>query len=319
MSTDPIFTVAIPTYNGAKHLREALESARSQENINLDFILSDDRSDDDTLKIAREVLGDRVKITVNSERLGLANNWNQCARLSKTPFVAILHQDDVLLKNHLAKHLAAFQGDDRVGLCASGSRTIDQAGTPVPESIVGVGGLGLEDRVVEAGEVLPLMASGNPLRCSAVTLRRSCFEKTDGFDPRLKYVVDWDFWIKIAKANPIAWLAEPTVLVRWHLESETHRFANGTVDLEENARLVDALFEDLETDPQTLKTLRYEVNRALGRAYLNRAYVASKASNSTLARHAISRSWQLDPSGFLRRITTDPPLASRLLLATLRR
>ena len=313
MPPHPSFTIAIPTYNGAEHLREALLSAKSQEGIDLAFLLSDDRSDDDTVKIAREMLGDRIHVSVNSERLGLAGNWNQCARLSDTPFLAILHQDDVLLKNHLAKHLAAFHLDPNIGLCASASKVVDRAGKLVPENVVGTGGLGPEDRVFQPREVLPLMTGGNPFRCSAISLRRSAFETTEGFDPRLKYVVDWDFWIKIAKANAVAWLAEPTVLVRWHKESETHRFATDTIDLEESAKLIQELLDDLRTDPAALQTLRSRVNQTLARAYLNRAYVAAKASNSPLAKRAILESWRLDRQGLLRQLGKDPGLAFRVL------
>ena len=313
MSASPSFTVAIPTYNGAEHLREAVESAKNQEGIDLAFVLSDDRSEDDTIAIAREVLGDRLKITINSERLGLAGNWNQCARLSQTPLIAILHQDDILLKNHLANHFAAFQKDPRIGLCAGASRVIDHAGDPVPESIVGVGGLGLENRIFQAGELLPLMTEGNPFRCSAVSLRRLAFEKIGGFDPRLKYVVDWDFWIKIARTNAVAWLAEPTVLIRWHLQSETHRFANGTLDLEESAQLMNGLLDELGGETEVLKALRFRASRTLGRAYLNRAYLAAKSSNALLAKRSISKSWQLDRRGLLKQLATDPALAARLL------
>ena len=67
----PRLTVALPTCNGARHLREALLSIRAQERVAFDLIVSDDRSDDETLAIVREEVGDRARISVNSERLGL--------------------------------------------------------------------------------------------------------------------------------------------------------------------------------------------------------------------------------------------------------
>ena len=177
--------------------------------------------------------GDHSRVVINSERLGLAGNWNQCVALSGTPFVAIFHQDDVMRPGHLAAHLAAFQVDERIGLVDSASEVIDAEGQSVPEAVVERGGLGPIDRTFGPGQALPELARGNPIRCSAVTLRAAAHADVGGFDPSYRYVVDWDFWLRVARRWGVAWLARPSVAVRWHPASETHRFQAGTLDLEE--------------------------------------------------------------------------------------
>ena len=107
--TSPILTVAVPTCNGARHLAEALRSILAQEGVAFELLVSDDRSDDDTLEVVRAAAGDRVRIEVNSERLGLAGNWNRCVALARTPLVAIFHQDDVMLPGHLAGARGGFR------------------------------------------------------------------------------------------------------------------------------------------------------------------------------------------------------------------
>src|SRR5947209_1866629 len=84
----PRLTVALPTCNGARHLREALAGITAQE-VEFDLIISDDRSDDETLAIVRDEVGDRARISVNSERLGLAGNWNRCVEIGRTGWIAI--------------------------------------------------------------------------------------------------------------------------------------------------------------------------------------------------------------------------------------
>ncbi|MHC5543387.1 glycosyltransferase family 2 protein, partial [Singulisphaera rosea] len=54
----PKLTVAIPTYNGARHLAEALRGIEAQQGVTFDLLLCDDRSDDDTVALATEQLGD---------------------------------------------------------------------------------------------------------------------------------------------------------------------------------------------------------------------------------------------------------------------
>ena len=180
-------TVAIPTCNGAAHVAEAIRSILAQEGTRFELVVSDDRSDDDTLAVVRAAAGERARIEVNSERLGLAGNWNRCAALARTPLVAIFHQDDVMLPGHLAAHAAAFDAHDAIGLTASASVVVDEQGGAVSQAVVEPGGLGSIDRLLRPGELARSMADGNPLRCSAVTLRVASFHEEGGFDPHLRH------------------------------------------------------------------------------------------------------------------------------------
>ena len=295
-TSDLALTVAIPTCNGVPHLAEAVRSVLSQQDVAFDLVVSDDRSDDDSLAVVRAVAGDRARIEVNSERLGLARNWNQCMAIARTPLVAIFHQDDVMADGHLAAHATTFAGDDAIGLVASASEVIDEKGNPVPEIIVGRGGLGPLDRVFPSGTLAAAMVEGNPLRCSAVTIRRVAFENIGGFDPTLRYVLDWDFWLRVSRTWKVAWLARPSVSVRWHGASETHRFKTGTADLEESARMLETVFSvDLRDEPDADRRRRAATQR-LARAFLNRAHDALRAGRSDLARQALRRGLGLAPS-----------------------
>jgi len=312
LSRSPPITVALPTCNGARHLREALAGLRDQAGVDFDLIVSDDRSDDDTPALARELLGDRVRVAINPERLGLAGNWNRCVALSRTPLVAVFHQDDVMRPGHLAAHLAAFNADPDLGLIASAADVIDAEGREVPATVVGRGGCGPLDRRFAAGAFAAALAVENPLRCSAVTIGATAHAEAGGFDPSYRYVVDWDFWLRVARRRPVAWLARPTVAVRWHPASETHRFQTGTTDLDETARLLDDLYRRDAASLNHPRGLRRRADQRLARAYLNRAYVASKGGAPALARRCLARSICLSPA-ILGTIVLDPRLVARLL------
>lgn len=303
-------TVALPTCNGARHLREALGSILAQgEDYHL--IVSDDRSDDDTLAIVREVAGDRARISVNAERLGLAGNWNRCVALARTPLVAIFHQDDLMRPGHLAAHRAAFADDPRIGLVASAAGVVDAEGRVVSPSVVGRGGLGDRDLLFSPGEAVRVMAVENPLRCSAVTLRSSAHEEAGGFRSDYRYVVDWDFWLRVSQTWSVKYLATVTVDVRWHAGSETHRFATSMVDLEETARLVNEFFTQDGLALPDPRSLRRAADRRLSRAYLNRAHVLLRKGSPELARLALGRSLRLWP-GIMGWIALDPRLAAQM-------
>jgi glycosyltransferase involved in cell wall biosynthesis len=306
-----LLTVAVPTCNGAAHVGEALRSIRAQAGVAFELVVYDDRSDDDTLDVVRAVASDRARIEVNSQRLGLAGNWNRCAQLARTPFVAIFHQDDVMRPGHLAAHLAAFTSDDSLGLVASAADVIDARGQPVPATVVEPGGLGSVDRLYEPDQLAGAMAAGNPLRCSAVTIRVTTFADLGGFDPSYHYVVDWDFWLRVSRKWRVAWLARPTVQVRWHPRSEAHRFHTGTADLDETARLLEQLFSLDWKDRPDVVQLRNTANARLGRAFLNRAHDALRAGRAELARHALRSGLKRSP-GLLKSILSDPRLCIQM-------
>src|SRR5262249_53007717 len=161
------------------------------------------------------------------------------------------------------------------------STVIDECGSPVPATVVEPGGLGPVDRTYEPGDAIRDMAVANPLRCSAVTLAASAHAAAGGFDATYRYVVDWDLWLRVARSSSVTWLAHPTVLVRWHSASETHRFKTGTADLEETERLQERLFHD---EPKLDDDQRCAMRRRLSRAYLNRAHLALRGGGPALSR-----------------------------------
>jgi GT2 family glycosyltransferase len=307
----PSFTVAVPTCNGAAHLAEALRSIIAQDGVPFELVVSDDRSDDETLEVVRAVARDRARIAINPERLGLAGNWNRCVGLARTPLVAVFHQDDVMQTGHLRAHTRAFATDEAIGLVASASAVIDGRGEPVPAHVVNPGGLGPEDRLYQPGELAADLVRGNPLRCSAVTLRRAAFEDVGGFDPSYRYVLDWDFWLRVSRRWKVAWLAGATVKVRWHPASETHRFKAGTSDLDETARLLEQLFAVDLIDRPDVARLRRGADARLARAFLNRAHEGLRAGRTGLARDALRRGVRRSP-GVLATFLRDPRLGVQM-------
>lgn len=301
-------TVAVPTFNGARHLAETLRSIRGQAGAEFDLLVCDDRSEDETIAIARRELGDRARVVIHGERLGLAGNWNHCIALSQTPLVAIFHQDDLMRPGHLARHLRAFQGHESLGFVCSAVEIVDDRGELVPASVIERPDLGPSDRIYPAGEFVAELVASNPVRCSAVTIRKQAHQEIGGFDPSYRFAVDWEFWQRLARQRAVAWLAEPTVAVRWHPGSETQRFRRGVDDLEEVARVIATILQQDGPTIPNAASKRRQANRRLSRAYLNRAYEALRAGDPDLARHSLGCSIQLN-KGILGTLLLDPKLA----------
>lgn len=321
----PSLTVAIPSCNGSAHLAEALRGILAQTGPAFDLLVCDDRSEDQTLAIARQVAGDRARIEVNSERLGLAGNWNRCVERAGTDWVAVFHQDDVMRPGHLKAHAELIAARPDLAFLAGDAEPIDAAGRPLPAGTVEPGeladgrlrfvsGPGLPAaRLFEAGEFLAQLAVSNPVRCSAVTLSAAVHRELGGFDPRYRYVVDWDYWLRAVRDRAVGWIAAPTVAFRWHAASETHRFKTGVEDLQEQERLLAGLYQRDGSRLPDAGFLRRAADRRLARAYLNRAYDAARAGDRRRSVHCLRRAVSLRPSS-LGQLLADPRLLARLVL-----
>ena len=189
---------------------------------------------------------------------------------------------------------------------------IDERAAAIPESVVSPGGLGPVDRLFVPGELALRMVAGNPLRCSAVTIRIAAHRDVGGFDPSLEYVVDWDFWLRVSRIWKLKWFARRSVAIRWHSSSETHRFKTGTADLDETVRLLEQqLFAFEWKDRPDAVALRREANARLARAFLNRASDGASCRAAGSWRDALRRGIDRSPT-LIGVILRDPRLCIQM-------
>ncbi len=95
---NPLVSICIPNYNNGKYLDSCVASALSQEYSNIEVILVDDNSTDNSLEIAKKYESN-VTIIKNINNLGQPKNTNKVVNLASGEFVVILHSDDQLLPN----------------------------------------------------------------------------------------------------------------------------------------------------------------------------------------------------------------------------
>ena len=73
---EPLVSVCIPAYNNAGYIRETIDSILNQTYHNIELVVVDDNSKDNTLDVIRSVKDSRVKVYHNEENLGMVGNWN---------------------------------------------------------------------------------------------------------------------------------------------------------------------------------------------------------------------------------------------------
>ncbi len=124
----PLVSVCIPTYNGADHIKDALNSVLKQTYQNFEIIISDDGSKDDTLDIVESFDDKRIHIVKNTDCHGIRGNWFNCIKIAGGKYVKVLCQDDLIYKDCLFQEVAAFENNPSVSVVTGASDVIDSEG-----------------------------------------------------------------------------------------------------------------------------------------------------------------------------------------------
>jgi glycosyltransferase involved in cell wall biosynthesis len=103
----PLVSILIPTFNSGPFIRETLSSAVNQTIKNIEIIVVDNRSTDNTFKLLEEIArrDDRVKIFQNENNIGPVNNWLRCVSLAEGKFAKFLWSDDLIKEDFLEETL----------------------------------------------------------------------------------------------------------------------------------------------------------------------------------------------------------------------
>jgi glycosyltransferase involved in cell wall biosynthesis len=163
------------THNGAAHIAEQLESILSQSLLPSEIVLSDDASSDDTVHIAREVIGSRVPLTVllNKRALGVTANFEQAISACTGEFVALSDQDDVWLPDRLATAVSVLARRPDLLLLHADARLVDAKGEPIGHTLFDALELTRREReFVHGGRAIEALLRRNLVTGATTVFRR---------------------------------------------------------------------------------------------------------------------------------------------------
>jgi glycosyltransferase involved in cell wall biosynthesis len=286
----PLVSVVVANYNYGRFLPQAIESVLSQTYPEIELLVVDDGSTDDSLDVVR-AYGSCVRLLAQTNR-GVAAARNHGIRQSRGDLVAFLDADDMWTKEKIAKQVPRFERSS-VGMAACGLGLIDTSGRSLGVMPVDSRSPGLEDLAL-------LRPPGVPGAGSSGIVRRSVLNEVGGFDEALSTSADWDLCRRIACRWEIEVVAEPLVLYRQH-GSAMHR----RVDVQERDML--RAFDSMFRDPAA-----GSVHRLRARCYGNLHWMLAGSYF-----HAGRPARGL--KHLVRALAAWPPTASRLLEAPLRR
>jgi len=207
-----LVSVVIPNFNCSAFLPAALESVFAQTYPDVEILVVDDGSTDDSLRVLERYAG-RVRVLRQSNE-GVSAARNHGILESRGELVAFLDADDLWDREKLAKQVPLFANPD-VGLVYCAVEYIDETGASLGTNHTGRRGRVLRSFALLEGTIV--LAGG-----STAVVRRACFDRAGGFDLEMSTAADWDMWRRVACHYEIDAVREP--LMKYRLRpSSMHR------------------------------------------------------------------------------------------------
>jgi len=142
----PIVSIAIPTYNRANgYLRQAIQAALNQSYPEIDIIVSDNCSSDNTEEVVRGFADPRIRYFRHSANIGANNNFNFCLEQARGSYFLLLQDDDLIDSDFIDVCMRAACANGDAGIIRTGLRVIDSQGDILYETPNNVGGLSIDE------------------------------------------------------------------------------------------------------------------------------------------------------------------------------
>jgi len=217
---DPKVTVLMPVLNGERYLKEAMESILRQTLSDLEFLIVDDGSKDQSVNVIKSFKDERIRLVINERKLGLSASLNKGIQLAKGEYIARMDSDDISHPNRLAEQIAFMDKHLDIGICGTWIESVgDIEGTswqpPVSHKRICV-------------EMLFLCCLAHP----TVMMRRSVLLKHSLlYDEKMPHVEDYELWARALSVTKLANIPKVLLKLRKHghaksLNSEQESFTD---------------------------------------------------------------------------------------------
>ncbi len=262
----PLVTVVVPVFNGARYLRESLDSILAQSYSNMEVLVFDDASTDETPQVIASY-GDAVRGYRQPQNRGIYENANAGIAAARGELIAVYHADDVYHPTIVEREVDFLVRHPEAGAVFCADVFIDAEGREyarlqLPPEVRGDRPLGFP--VVLNG----LLNYKNAfLVCPSAMVRASVYRELGPYrQAQFRNTSDLDMWLRISRRHAIGILEEYLLRYRHFHGSSAQRYHHLRTAPENYFGIMDFHLEDGGREVATREALAaYETHRAVDR------------------------------------------------------
>ncbi len=197
-------SVIIPTYNRAPVIKKSVESVLKQTYADMEVIIVDDGSTDDTKHVIREIQDKRIKYINYKTNHGPSYARNEGIRNATAEFIAFNDSDDIWNPLKLEKQMKILENKEiDMVFCQYSINNSKVELVPSNDDIL----------IQTSKNYFDVLLGANRIGTPTAIIKKEKINEVGGFNESLKSWEDWDFFLKIAKKGKIFFLNEPLVEV----------------------------------------------------------------------------------------------------------
>jgi glycosyltransferase involved in cell wall biosynthesis len=241
-SASPAMSIVLPVYNGARHLRECLESILAQRERSFELLIGDDASTDESKQILAGYQDPRIHVYRSERNRGLFANLNELLRRARAELVRFACQDDILGPTCVQQEVDFFARHPEIGMSYCKAFIIDEEGSTVEQCTLG-----------DVAEVLPpksclpvfYFSGCIPGNLTTVCMRRQSLEQVGRFNEAYRVSGDYELWTRVCSRYPLGILHQHLVSLRRHNNQLSRARTSGPHYVKENRQIRDRLLGHL--------------------------------------------------------------------------
>lgn len=203
--TSPKVSVILTSYNHAPYLRQAIDSVLAQSYSDLELIIVDDASIDDSWSIIKQYQDKRIIAQRNETRRMLSWSLNHAIQvMAHGEYIAIHHSDDVWMPEKLAKQIAYLDGHAETGAVFTLAHVIDEQGRPFRGTWTqGYNFIVDQQNRNRQSWLRHFLEQGNVLCHPSALVRTRCYSECGLYRNGLAQLSDLDMWIRVCRLYEI--------------------------------------------------------------------------------------------------------------------
>jgi glycosyltransferase involved in cell wall biosynthesis len=269
-NNQPLVSVICLCYNQGKFVREALESVFNQTYPNIELIVVDDESEDDSVPVIKDILKSHpeVKFIEHKKNQGNCKSFNEGWRMAKGEYFIDLAADDTLPKNRIEVGVREFgKHDSSYGVQCGDALFLTEEGK--------VYGRHSKKFSPREGDIYFDLIEDYFVASASLLIRKDVLDKLDGFDESLSYE-DFDFLIRSSRYFKYFYTDEILINKREVKNSKSKKqFSRGNIQQLSTLRVCQKIYS-LNREPREDEALKariwYEIRQNIGRFDLALAF-----------------------------------------------
>lgn len=276
----PTLTVVTPAYNQADFLRDTIESVLAQDYPNIEYVILDDGSTDDTPNILAEY-GDRI-VWKSQKNIGQTPTINKGWAMTRGEVITWLNSDDTFYSSTSAgEGMEYLISKPAVGIVFGDSMFTDADGTEIERT----------RPVVDFAYEKMVTMCENSISQPSAFIRREIVEKVGELDPKFYYFMDWDFWLRAGIYFKIEHTDAIWSTYRLHPESKT------VAQSKKAAPELEYMYKKYFARDDVPANIRAIENQAMMNMYFTSGGYYLKGGDAEKASEMAKRAFEVNPAG----------------------